>query len=192
MILNVHRLRQERLEKGLSKTASTIISESASARPDTKWDVFLSYSSLDKQALPEVVYRIRQEGLSVYVDRLADADLDPNNVTAETAARIRGRLQNSSALFVLTSHNSSASRWVPWELGFADGAGKHVAVLPIIKSAHADAFRFDGNEYLGLYPWIDEADDPQHDSRLWPTDPSDPNRYQELKAWLAGKPLVPH
>jgi hypothetical protein len=45
---------------------------------------------------------------------------------------------------------------MPWELGYFDGFRPgHVAVLPIVKY---DGQSFVGQEYLGLYPCIEEID----------------------------------
>lgn len=191
MILNLHNLRQHTLRKGLAKTAAHIIVEAAITPLDKEWDVFLSYSRRDRNALPEVIDRLKNEGLTVYVDEEADADLDPNNVDALTAERIRARLLHSQALFVLTSRNASGSRWVPWELGFADGAGKRVAVLPFIDS-NRNILRFKGNEYLGLYPWLDDTLDDKNVRFLWATDSVSSNFYCRLDHWLDGNELSQH
>jgi hypothetical protein len=41
---------------------------------------------------------------------------------------------------------------MPWELGYFDGFRGAVSVLPIAKSADES---FKGQEFLGLYPYID-------------------------------------
>lgn len=47
---------------------------------------------------------------------------------------------------------SPGSRWMPWELGFFDGFRTAVAVLPVAKNSSET---FCGQEFLGLYPYID-------------------------------------
>jgi hypothetical protein len=44
---------------------------------------------------------------------------------------------------------------MPWELGYFDGRGRRIGILPIVASA-GDSFR--GVEYLGLYPVVEIAD----------------------------------
>lgn len=41
---------------------------------------------------------------------------------------------------------------MPWELGFFDGFRTAVAVLPVAKNSSET---FSGQEFLGLYPYID-------------------------------------
>lgn len=58
-------------------------------------------------------------GAQVYVDEV-DPEMAPYTNT-ETAAILKSRIRQSKKLVLLTSKNSKESRWVPWELGVADG-----------------------------------------------------------------------
>lgn len=53
--------------------------------------------------------------------------------------------------------NARKSKWVPWELGFADEAKgmNNVAILPVADSSG----NWEGNEYMGLYQTIEIAND---------------------------------
>jgi hypothetical protein len=188
MILSLPELKSRSLIKGLTKTARHVIAEAAATPPDNEWDVFLSYSSKDREALPPIMDRLAEEGLLVYVDRIADADLDPSSVDDNTAERLRLRIRHSRALFVLTSVSAAASRWVPWELGFADGANKRVAILPFIDTQPTPR-SYSGNEYLKLYPYIDEYRNKASRSCLWANAPERPYEYCELRNWLDGRDL---
>ncbi len=43
---------------------------------------------------------------------------------------------------------------MPWELGFFDGHRPgHVAILPLVKAAGGS---YTGQEYLGLYPYVED------------------------------------
>jgi hypothetical protein len=43
---------------------------------------------------------------------------------------------------------------MPWELGYFDGFRPgHVAILPLVKATGAG---FNGQEYLGLYPYVED------------------------------------
>lgn len=55
---------------------------------------------------------------------------------------------------MLTTENYQKSKWMPWELGYFDGSKGKVAILPMVDSI---AHSFDGTEYLGLYPYINEG-----------------------------------
>jgi hypothetical protein len=56
---------------------------------------------------------------------------------------------------MLATEKSLASRWVPWELGYADGKKgfANMAIL-VVKE---DRFAFPGNEYVSLYPRIEST-----------------------------------
>lgn len=63
-------------------------------------------------------------------------------------------MRQSKSLIFYTSENSPDSKWMPWELGFFDGNKPgHVAILPLVKTQGAS---FSGQEYLGLYPPVEE------------------------------------
>lgn len=120
----------------------------------TSFDVFLSHSFDDKPYIYELKNILEGHGLSVYVDWLVDGCLDRNNVTTNTAEILRTRMKQSKSLLYATSINSSASKWMPWELGFFDGYKGKVAIIPIVENSYS---KYEGQEYLGLYPYIDEA-----------------------------------
>jgi hypothetical protein len=43
---------------------------------------------------------------------------------------------------------------MPWELGYFDGFCQRVAILPITRDAQDE---YVGQEYLGIYPYVDLA-----------------------------------
>ena len=66
-------------------------------------------------------------------------------------------MKQSKCLIYATSENSSSSRWMPWELGYFDGIkDKMVGILPIKKYGNNFRDDFKGEEYLGLYYYIDK------------------------------------
>ena len=137
----------------LRKSTEALLNEAAG--PDATFDVFLSHSSNeDREILLGVKSLLEDEGLTVYVDRYSDPQLSPDRVTAETAAILRKRLRASSGLLYAYSVHSTASRWMPRELGFFDGINRPVYILPVIPSAGA---AFPREEYLGLYPCIERG-----------------------------------
>ncbi len=136
----------------MQKTARTILREHAErVRTENRFDVFLSHSSNDADVIGGIKELLEARGLSVYVD-WADDSLDRNNVTPETASVLRGRMRVSESLIFASSENSSQSKWMPWEIGFFDGLkANRIAILPVL-SFRDQAFK--GQEYLGLYPII--------------------------------------
>jgi hypothetical protein len=134
------------IEAELRKSATTSLA--------ARFDVFLSHSFLDAEIILGVKELLESEGLQVYVDWIEDAQLDRAYVTAKTADRLRTRMRHSQSLIFATSATSSASKWMPWELGYFDGFRPgYVAILPLVSTAGAD---FLGQEYLALYPYIED------------------------------------
>lgn len=112
--------------------------------------VFLSHSHLDRNLIEPTINLFAGVGVNVYVD-WKDLTL-PAEVSAETARRLREKLREVGRFVLLATENALRSRWVPWELGCADGVKRadDVAVLPV----QEDRRTWPGNEYVGLYPSI--------------------------------------
>lgn len=118
----------------------------------SNYDVFLSHSVKDAQIVLGVKNWLEENGMKVYVDWIDDKQLDRSKVTSKTAEILRTRMRQSSSLIYIATDNSSQSKWMPWELGYFDGYsfGK-VAILPILIYENQS---FSGQEYLGLYPLV--------------------------------------
>lgn len=113
---------------------------------------FLSYSSLDDEFLPTIIGILENHGAYVYVDK-KDPSLPPAT-SRETAAILRRNIALSSKFVLFVTQNSNESRWIPWELGLADGekTKSKVALFPAAERAHQQ--RWSEQEYLGLYDRI--------------------------------------
>jgi len=117
--------------------------------------IFLSHSFLDADDVLKIKSYFESTGLRVYVDWTEDPQLDRKNVTPQTAARIKSRMQRCQSLIYLYSLNGRRSVWMPWELGCMDGMqNKKIAIMPLIPDGAPNA-TYDGQEYLGLYPYIE-------------------------------------
>lgn len=143
----------------------TKLSAVASSGPQ-EFDIFLSHSVLDKEVILGILLSLEDMGYKVYVDWVNDKQLSRDSVSKATAELLRQRMRSSKSLFFATSSNSSNSKWMPWELGFMDGHNKKAAILPI---SQLDTVEFSGQEYLGVYPYIDSspAMGPDARNRLW-------------------------
>lgn len=133
------------------KSADTLLREAAMT-PETSFDVFLSHSVKDADVILGIVAALKQQGLKVYVDWIVDSQMDRSRVTPETAERLRQRMRQSASLVYAHSNQSGSSKWMPWELGYFDGFRSAVAILPVAQTTQES---FAGQEYLGLYPYID-------------------------------------
>ncbi|TMM49131.1 toll/interleukin-1 receptor domain-containing protein [Sulfitobacter sabulilitoris] len=143
-----------RSKTGGFRDATTVLKEEvASANKMSSFDIFLSHSTSDAQIILGVKGILEDYGKTVYVDWLEDPQLNRRHVTAATAEAIRNRMHQCSSLIYVHSENSKSSKWMPWELGYFDGFSGAIAILPVTKNGES----FTGQEYLGIYPYIDEA-----------------------------------
>lgn len=119
-----------------------------------KTTVFLSHSHKDADIVESAVAFLLAVGVLVYVDSL-DPTM-PQTTSVETAAKVKDRIVECQKFVVLLSENSKDSKWVPWELGYADGkkANRNIAVMPIKRSSYTSDSEFNGLEYMGLYQRI--------------------------------------
>jgi len=99
----------------------------------------------------------------------------PDVVSGETAKKLKERIQQQKKFLVLVTENSKDSRWVPWELGYADPTKgmDHIASFPVTESGD-----FTHNEYLRIYPKI------QFVSDIWWVWREDPQNLTRLEQWL--------
>lgn len=136
------------------KSASEILAEdSRQFSKAQRYDIFLSHSSQDADEIYGVKSIIESSGLRVYVDWIDDPELDRADVSTTTAKVLRDRMKTCSSLVYVHSSNAAESVWMPWELGYFDGLKPgHVWILPLVSSSDAE---FKGQEYLGLYPPVE-------------------------------------
>lgn len=111
---------------------------------------FLCHSHRDEKLAEGLQALLAEQGVLLYID-WKDASMPPEP-NRETAARIQQRIKTCDWFLFLATANSMASRWCPWELGYADGEKPldRIAVVPT-----SDAMTTHGNEYMQLYRRID-------------------------------------
>lgn len=158
---------------------------------NNKYDIFLSHSYLDREEVLSLVQLFNRCDYSVYVDWIEDYQLDRNNVSADTAELLRQRMNESRGLAYLATGNSTNSKWCPWELGYFDGKSGNArcCILPILNyTSHT----YQGQEYLGLYPYLQYdkyADNDYYD--FWVHEQNS-SKYVPLRLWLNGTDPVSH
>lgn len=151
------------------------------------FDIFLSHSSLDKKLVLTLVHLFNKAGYSVYVDWIEDTQLDRKNVNKNTAQVLRNRMNGSRGLSYVATSNSTNSKWCPWELGYFDGKKRgRCCILPIM-----DSSTFHGQEYLGLYPYIEYVRINGEKYDFWVRD-QETGKYVILKYWLDGTDPYEH
>lgn len=113
---------------------------------------FLCHSHRDSALAEGLQALLAEQGVTLYID-WQDATMPPEP-NRETAARLQQRIKASDWFLFLATANSMASRWCPWELGYADGQKPldRIAIVPTFdgRSTH-------GNEYLQLYRRVDAS-----------------------------------
>lgn len=179
-------LSRARATTTLRKSAAReILTETASL--SATFDVFLSHSSAEPEnILLGVKGYLEDAGLTVYLDKYTDSQLSPEKVTPDTAELLRSRMRASNALLYIHSRHSKTSRWMPWELGFFDGLKGSVGIVPVAQTA---SDQFEGEEYLGLYPYVDCATIKGTDTgALWIN--ATPTAYALLPKWLRGQDKI--
>lgn len=138
--------------------------------------VFLSHSSADKGHVERVKLFFKEHSAIAFAD--SDDPTLPKPPTVDTAEKLKTHIKNKSRFVIMVSSNSRDSRWIPWELGIADGEKgvAPVAVLPITSDGNEEEWTKE--EYYKLYPRI------KHNGKEWIVhDPRD-NKFWTLDNWL--------
>jgi hypothetical protein len=117
---------------------------------------FLCHSHRDVDLARGLVTLLTQAGWRIYID-WADTEM-PETPDRETAKRIQQKIVELDFFLFLATANSMASRWCPWEIGYADGKK---AIERILLVRTTDGIRTHGNEYLQLYRNLDFSDQDQ-------------------------------
>lgn len=132
--------------KAASYTLTKVMSEGYTF--SAKKSAFLCHSHKDEELVKGLIVIFEEACLDMYVDwRDHSMPETPNGVTAR---KIQEKIKSSDVFLFLATANSKASRWCPWEIGFADSSKKGIYIIPTV-----DGGGTYGNEYLQLYPKID-------------------------------------
>lgn len=159
------------------------IRKSASSR-QLQGSTFLSHSSKDEELVVGAIRVLEDHGASVYVDEI-DPEMPPYT-NDETASLLKKRIKQTMRFVLLTSENSKESRWVPWELGIADGEKGVSGIALFPASDTTDNSGWASWEYLGLYKRIVFGDLQGHQKPLWMVLDERQNVGIPLTTWLRG------
>lgn len=99
-------------------------------------------------------YLIDKYHIEPYIDSM-DKKM-PDETCVETAERIKEVINYSEKFILLATNAAIASKWCNWEVGIADKlkfSGNNMAILPMLEDQDS---LYKGNEYLELYPYIEE------------------------------------
>ncbi|EKF39859.1 hypothetical protein NA8A_23784 [Nitratireductor indicus C115] len=174
-------LRQIAAKRTPSERAS--IRKTASERP-LEGSTFLSHSTKDEDLVIGSTIILENHGAKVYTDKV-DPEMPPYT-TEKTASLLKTRIRQTKRFVLLASKNSKESRWVPWELGVADGF-KSIDKIALFPSADdTNDMTWATWEYLGLYPRIVWGPMRGKEKPLWMVWDHKTNTATPLSDWLAG------
>lgn len=92
MIINESFLRRYADENNILSRRSLIFESLTHSDSQDDFDIFISHSSLDQKCTLALIELLEKDGIKAYVDFIQDTSMSPNNVTIETAKKIRSRL----------------------------------------------------------------------------------------------------
>lgn len=143
---------------------------------------FLSHSSKDDELVAGAIRVLEGHGAIVYTDK-KDPTLPPYT-NKETASTLKARIHQANKFVLLASKNSKESKWVPWELGIADGNKSldRIALFLAVEGQHDTAWT--SWEYMGLYRRIVWGDLSGYEKRVWMVLDEKANTATELSRWL--------
>lgn len=167
-------------ESARTEVRSSILKEAREISPAGA--TFLSHSSKDKAELVGVIQILRNHGATVYIDK-KDESLPPYT-SHKTATMLRSKIEKASKFILLATPRSKNSRWVPWELGIADGLGPKdkIAIFPGVENVGDTDWT--EQEYLGIYHRIVFGGLQGYDSDVLMVWDLETNTAIELSEWL--------
>jgi len=132
---------------------STVRKTAVEAKKESKRSAFLCHSHRDADLAKGLQAFLQKHGWEIYID-WEDATM-PDRPDRRTAIRIQEKIKSSEMFFFLATENSMASRWCPWEIGYADGVKDldRILIVPTMDSRG----NTHGNEYLQLYRHLNDA-----------------------------------
>lgn len=144
---------------------------------------FLSHSSSDDELMPAVVLILENHGATVYLDKL-DNSLAAMEIK-DIASSLRTKISSAKKFILFASQSVKGSKWVPWELGLADGykGPRNVAIFPAPENMQETAWS--EQEYLGIYDrvvWGQITGDTDPGWLVWD---HSKNSAVHLRTWLA-------
>lgn len=147
-----------------------------------KGSTFLSHSSKDDELVTGAIRVLENHGATVYIDKI-DPELPPYT-NKETANKLKQRINETNKFVLLASKNSRESKWVPWELGIADGYKNimNITLFPAVDEINDTAWT--SSEYLGLYDRIVWGKLEGYEGNVWMVLDQKAYRGVQLSEWL--------
>jgi len=176
----------EELEKRGSRVSNESMKIIAKSESQENKNIFLSHSSKDEQYLPAIINLLEEYGGKVYIDKI-DKSL-PKTTSHETAIKLKTRIGTIDKFILFATKNSKDSKWIPWELGLADGIKDYsnIAILPSVENMYEENWA--EQEYLGIYKKIVRGSIKGGHGEDWIVHNFHTNEKVYLKEWLYESP----
>lgn len=119
-----------------------------------KTTVFISHKHDDLEDLKGIIGFLESKyNVKAYID--SQDPTMPKVISAETAKRIKNRINQCHKFILLATNGAVESKWCNWELGYGDAMKyrQHIALFPMKPEGTYD-YQYKGNEYMQIYPYI--------------------------------------
>lgn len=123
-----------------------------------KTTVFISHKHDDLKDLKGVLGFFQQKyRVKVYIDS-RDPTM-PKVTSATTALNIKKRIKQCDKFILLATNGAVESKWCNWELGYGDSQKfkEHIPLFPMKPEGAYDR-KYNGSEYMSIYPYIAYCD----------------------------------
>src|SRR5258708_12314437 len=138
-----------------SKGIRGVVNEvKAFSRSSQTTSIFLSHCHTDKSIVDDAVAFLRSLNATIYVDWMDETM--PEQTTGATASKIKSRIITNDKFILLATNAAIASKWCNWEIGLGDAyklRDDKICLLPLADSS----VRWQGNQYLQIYPFVDTS-----------------------------------
>ncbi len=118
---------------------------------EAKTIVFISHKHDELEDLKDVIgFLEKNYSVKCYID--SEDGAMPIFTSAETAVKIKDRIQQCDKFILLATNGAINSKWCNWELGYGDAHKfkDNIAIFPFADNE----IEFRGQEYLNIYPYI--------------------------------------
>jgi hypothetical protein len=116
-------IRNYQMTAQIAQAADEFRREQENERRRPPADVFISYSSLDREAARQLSRRLTEAGVDYFLD---EKDIRAGD---ELSSRLEEEIRKRHYYLLLLSKHSAASQWVIYEWALAKGAGCDVRML---------------------------------------------------------------
>jgi hypothetical protein len=162
------------------RTFSAVVNKALNeSKVGKKVSIFLSHSHKDKEMIEAGIVYFDGLPISIFVD-WADETM-PEATNGVTAAKIKKKIKENKKFVLLATNNAVVSKWCNWELGIGDiekYSTDNIAIIPLADNNG----NWDGNEYLQIYPRIEDADSEKYKGQYKIIYPN--GQWDWLSEWL--------